>query len=109
MEIVKTISITPLRTFIGKILPIDKTELFLLTHYQRPNNSINIETYIDDVVAKYPELNLDIGKLIFLLTILDKVFVNNTPTHNGLLESIKIVNYINDNTGLKVDVSYKFD
>ena len=108
MKVIKEIDVSLLKKLIGKVLPMTDDELFILKNYEVPNLSMVIDKFFDlnykDVSTAY-----NLNNLVFMLTTLNKIILNNTPNNLSILKRVKVIDIKNDNKTLYINVEYEFE
>jgi len=103
------INITPLRSFVGKILPMYNSEMFLFKHFTKCNKSGLIKNYLNHVEKIADTSIINYETMFHMFIIYDKVLTRNIPVNNKLFLNYKVIDLIETDRSIHIKVEYKFD
>lgn len=104
------INISHFIIYIGKVVKKGKTELYLLSKYKKPNTHSYINEYLEFVKKHgFDEGNTNYGRLVSVVTNLEKLISLNKPESNDSLLSKEVVKMYKKDKQLYITVKYSFE
>jgi len=108
MRVLLDLDISPLSSFMGKILPMELTEDFLFKHFATIGSEHFLQEYYALLDTKSTLVEPHNETLVYILTILEKIILRNVPNNRLLLISSKIINVNIKSKRIVITIEYCF-
>lgn len=103
------LNITPMKSFIGRVLPLYRSEFFLLENFTKYNKSMLIEKYIEYIEKNAGTTDINYGVLLHMFIIYDKVLTRNIPVVNKAFLGYKVIKLVETERNITIKIEYTFD
>ena len=103
------LNITPMKLFIGKVLPEFTSEYFILEHFTKYNKRKLILDYLDYIDKNAGTTFINYEMLVHMFVIFDKVLTRNIPVVNKGFLGYKVKKLIRTGNNLGIEIEYEFE